>query len=396
MVKKDRSTIVNKTDLIKMINPLYQKHLEHQLSQAQLLFLSVIIEVLQNLKQVKAELIATALPLPILFESRRKKLQRLLSLKALNMKRIWFPILQDWLATTFRDSDPLYIALDRTNWDDLNLLMVSLIYRNRAIPLYGEFLNKLGSSNLSEQIRVLSPVLGLLKSDRVVVLGDREFCSVLLGNWLEEQGVGYVLRLKETTSFQKNGKFESLNQQGLKAGTSFFFKRVKVTQQVKSKTFNVAGKWKRTYQQTSVSEGWYLLTNLESQNEAVAAYKRRFDIEEMFRDFKSGGYNLEDSQVRGERLNSLMLLLFMAYFQATMTGQKFKQKNLQKYLGRPEEKQRNTRRHSSFYLGLYCRNWIPFWHQCWSTVEKLMKLSPNKLPYYQRGMRAMKLILSTF
>lgn len=381
---------------LKMIHPLYQKHLEHQLSQAQLLFLSVIIEVIQSLKQVKAELIATALPLPILFESRRKKLQRLLSLKALNMKRIWFPILQDWLATTFPDSDPLYIALDRTNWDNINLLMVSLIYRNRAIPLYGEFLNKLGSSNLSEQIRVLSPVLALLKSYRVVVLGDREFCSVLLGDWLGEQGVSYVLRLKETTSFQKNGKFESLNKQGLKPGTSFFFKRVKVTQQVKSKTFNVAGKWKRTYQQTSVAEGWYLLTNLESKNEAIAAYKKRFDIEEMFRDFKSGGYNLEDSQIRGERLNSLMLLLFMAYFQATMTGQKFKRQNLQKYLGRPEQKRRNTRRHSSFYLGLYCRDWIPFWHQCWEMVEKLMQLSPNKLPYYQRGMRAMKLILSTF
>jgi len=34
------------------------------------------------------------------------------------------------------------------------------------------------------------------------------------------------------------------------------------------------------------------LKNLE-----LAAYKKRFDIEQMFRDFKSGGYNLEDTNV---------------------------------------------------------------------------------------------------
>ncbi|MDY6781620.1 MAG: IS4 family transposase, partial [Cyanobacteriota bacterium] len=40
------------------------------------LFLDLLIEVLQNIKQVKLEIMATAIPLPILFESRRKKLQR--------------------------------------------------------------------------------------------------------------------------------------------------------------------------------------------------------------------------------------------------------------------------------------------------------------------------------
>jgi hypothetical protein len=33
-----------------------------------------------------------------------------------------------------------------------------------------------------------------------------------------------------------------------------------------------------------------------------SSYKRRFGIEEMFRDFKKGGDNLEAPQVKGERL----------------------------------------------------------------------------------------------
>jgi hypothetical protein len=40
-----------------------------------------------------------------------------------------------------------------------------------------------------------------------------------------------------------------------------------------------------------------------------ASYKKRFDIEEMFRDFKSGGYNMEDTNVTGNRLISLILII---------------------------------------------------------------------------------------
>jgi hypothetical protein len=34
------------------------------------------------------------------------------------------------------------------------------------------------------------------------------------------------------------------------------------------------------------------LTNLGSLEEAIKSYQKRFGIEEMFRDLKSGGYNL--------------------------------------------------------------------------------------------------------
>jgi len=39
------------------------------------------------------------------------------------------------------------------------------------------------------------------------------------------------------------------------------------------------------------NEGWFILTNFDLPT-AIKAYRKRFDIEEMFRDFKSGGYNL--------------------------------------------------------------------------------------------------------
>jgi hypothetical protein len=53
----------------------------------------------------------------------------------------------------------LYLAIDRTSWGQSNLLMVTLIVNKRAIPISGQLLDKLGSSNLVEQ-KNTSPSLG--------------------------------------------------------------------------------------------------------------------------------------------------------------------------------------------------------------------------------------------
>jgi hypothetical protein len=53
----------------------------------------------------------------------------------------------------------------------------------RAIPLYWCLLPKLGNSNLQEQTFALQQVLPLLKEYKVIVLGDRKFCSVDLASW---------------------------------------------------------------------------------------------------------------------------------------------------------------------------------------------------------------------
>ncbi|CAI3197289.1 hypothetical protein CQ395_19275 [Clostridium neonatale] len=39
---------------------------------------------------------------------------------------------------------------------------------------------------------------------------------------------------------------------------------------------------------------WYLATNMNSKY-AVIKYKKRFIIEEMFRDLKSNGFNIDDT-----------------------------------------------------------------------------------------------------
>jgi len=114
----------------------------------------------------------------------------------------------------------------------------------------------------------------------------------------------------------------------------------------------------------------------------------------MFRDFKKGGYNLEGTGVKGDRLIVLVLLIAIAYTTATMQGKKVRRMGLQKYIGRVKEARRTERRHSSFYIGLYGQTWVNFMDECTDTAGQLMKLNRNKSKYYQKGLRAMELILA--
>ncbi len=380
-----------------MLPSLYQTHLENQLEPSALLLFNILINILQNLKQISLEKLATAIPLPILFESRRKKLQRFLSLPSLNVKTLWFPILQKWLAQKFSENQVLYLAIDRTSWERKNLIMISLIYEKRAIPVYFEFLPKLGSSNLSEQKEFITQVLPLFKEYKVIVLGDREFCSVKLANWLSEKKLFFCLRLKKNEFIQqKEGRWQELNALGLKPGVSLFIEGAKITKTSKVAGFNLTSTWRRKIRGVAPKEGWFIMTNLESLSLATASYKKRFDIEEMFRDFKSGGYNIEETNVRDCRLIALILLVTFSYSLATFKGQSIKHKGLQKYVGRVKEYRRFQRRHSSFYIGLYGQTWVNFMESCWELVMQLMRLHRNKLKYYLQGQRAMELILSAF
>jgi hypothetical protein len=56
---------------------------------------------------------------------------------------------------------------------------------------------------------------------------------------------------------------------------------------------NVAAHYPKEHQGLPITEGWFLLATLPNINSAVTAYATRFQLEEMFRDYKSYGFNLE-------------------------------------------------------------------------------------------------------
>lgn len=382
-----------------MIAKEYETVLKEHLNMAQFLLLTLLVGCLQQIQDMRLERLAEALPLTILMESRRKKIQRFLNLEVFSIEKTWFPCVKEFVKETdkYRKRGCVYLAIDRTNWGCINILIVSLIYDKRAVLIYWEFLGSKGSSNLTVQKRVIEKAVSLFLEYKIVILGDREFCSVTLGKWLGEKGLYFCLRQKKTTNVSEDEElYQEMKNLGLSPGTSLFLNEVNITKMKGFGGFNLACKWKKTYKGFKTKEPWFILTNLGNLEEAIKSYQKRFGIEELFRDLKSGGYNLEGTNLGVERLSKLLIVVAIAQTSATLQGKEVKKKGVQKYIVRPESSRTSKRRHSSFYVGQHLYLWVGLQQMYEKIIEELMQISRHRLKDYIRGRRAMELALSTF
>ena len=187
--------------------------------------------------------------------------------------------------------------------------------------MYWILLNKQGSSNFSEQVAVIKPVLRLLKSYKIVIIGDREFRSTALATCLNKKQVDWILRLNKNPLIKrKYQKYQSLKSLDIKPGNRVLYRRVLVTEQNQRDRFNLVIYWKRKYNKKQLPQPWYLLTNLENKDEIIKIFSARGGIEAMFRDCKSGGYNLEGTKANQQRLTNLILLIALAYTASCLSG----------------------------------------------------------------------------
>lgn len=376
-----------------MLIESYQKLLDKSLTKSQFLMLQLLLWLLQVHKQVRIERLAACLPLPILFESRRRKIQKFLVLKHFNIEEIWLPLIKSIIQPKLLDNKKVILVIDRTQWKENNILMISLVWQKRAIPIYWQVLAKKGASNWLEQKAVIAPAIEIFKNHSQVIVGDREFHSPQLANWLSQQNIFFAFRQKRNTYLSQNGNnYYQLAQLGLRPGTHLFFQSVKVTKKKGFGQFNLAGSWKKRYRDQVADEGWFILTNLKSLGEALEVYRARMGIEALFKDCKTGGYNLESSQASPQRLSSLILVIAIAYTCAIFQGAKIKHMGYQKYVSRQTEKGRRERRHSDFWVGLYGQNWLSELKFCASLIQQLLALSPAHHRHYQKGLLAMSSI----
>jgi hypothetical protein len=144
-----------------MIPTFYRIQLEKKLTLAQFKLIEILLPLIQSEKQIRLERLSRVFPSLITSESRRRKLQRFLDLPNLTISLIWFPLITYWLTTYCRVGQSLSIAIDRSQWGRINLFMVSLIWKKRAIPLYWSLLPRLGNSNLESQTTNLEQILRL-------------------------------------------------------------------------------------------------------------------------------------------------------------------------------------------------------------------------------------------
>lgn len=288
------------------------------------------------------------------------------------------------------------MVLDRTQWSDINIFMITVIWNHRGIPIFWDILDKKGASNLGEQKALIRPIIKLLKKYHLIIIGDREFHSIKLCNWLTEENKGkkrkidFIFRQKENTYYQENEQeYQQLSKIKLSKGIKQIKLNVKVTKYRGFSQQNlVIYQRKKKKNKNKKIDKWLLLTSLENTEQVVSIYSKRMGIETMFKDYKSGGYNLEGSKAKKQRLCSLLLLIAISYTGNILTGKKLKRKKQERYINRGREKGSKQRRQSNFWVGIYGKEWIDFKEEIQENIKKIMELNKNKLWCYRRGIRA--------
>ena len=91
----------------------------------------------------------------------------------MSLPLFWFPLVKKIIENLFSFSSELVLILDRNQWQNTNILMISLAWKKRAIPLYWKILTHKGANNLTEQKAVIRPVIRLLKCQKIMMIVDR-------------------------------------------------------------------------------------------------------------------------------------------------------------------------------------------------------------------------------
>lgn len=347
-------------------------------------------------------------------KSRLRNLQRFLTLPQLTVQFLWFPLIKCWVRQVeqgrvlnrqqrrhlrqlkSKQGGFWVIAIDRTQWQQHNVFMASVIWGKHALPLCFEPIDHLGSSDLACQKRLIKQVLRLFKSKKypVLILGDREFQSPKLADWLDSRDVSFCLRQRKSLHFKTmlESDYETVGSQGFQPGQSRFYTHVFCNKEEHIGPLNLAVYWKRRYRGKGPKEPWYILTNLPTLKQALAMYRARWGIEQMFKDMKTSGYYLEKTKVNDRRFEALLLLIMMAYTTATLYGRRLRDLKVNSYAARVQEYLDEPPRTSDFHVGLYGYAWV-FSMALWADfVLPMLALKPHKRLYFQRGFDALSLM----
>ncbi|MEM1172863.1 MAG: hypothetical protein AAGJ08_28265 [Cyanobacteria bacterium P01_H01_bin.35] len=94
----------------------YQNHIKQKLSPSQVVTLQILLYLISVNKTVQISKLSNYFPLPIKSESKRKYIQRFLTLKELSLALFWFPLVKIIIENLFSFSSEVVLILDRTQW----------------------------------------------------------------------------------------------------------------------------------------------------------------------------------------------------------------------------------------------------------------------------------------
>lgn len=275
---------------------------------------------IQQSRSVCLSRIAGKIPGAATLPSLIRRLSRFLDNPAIRVRDWYEPIAHQWIQSQAASLQQVRLIVDGTKIGfTYQLLIVSLAYRQRAIPIAWTWVRHIkGHSSSDRQLSLLGYVHSLLPRGMAVLLvGDCEFGAVDILHQLDQWQWDYVLRQKTSTHTCLAHETEWLDfgKRVQKAGQSRWLGKGYLTES-QIYPVNLLVHW-----QIGEDEPWCLATNLPDRRLALQAYARRMWIEEMFGDLKRHGFDLETTMLRhARRLSRLTLAVALLYVWCIAVG----------------------------------------------------------------------------
>ena len=296
-------------------------------------------------KSVALNAIAIKIPGQAVEVSVQRRLSRFLGNPAIRVRACYDPLIEPLLVQISKNG-PVRLLVDGTKvGNNHQLLMVSVAYRRRAIPVAWTWVKgSRGHSSARVQLALLSHVHRLLPAGaKVLLAGDSEFGAIAVIRQAEKWHWDYVLRQK-TSHLVKlpDQEWQAFGDLIQKAGQSLWLAEGLLTQK-HAHAVNLLAHWK-----IGEDAPWLLATNLTTRMATIKAYRLRMWTEEMFGDMKGHGFDLENTRLRSFlKLSRLTLAVVLLYLWLIAFGSQIIKSGLRRLVDR------NDRRDLSiFQIGL--------------------------------------------
>lgn len=298
--------------------------------------------------------------------SKIKRIYRFLSNEFINPELVYYIFACKMIQRYKSRSNKVYIIFDHTTiTDKFLILQFSLKVGKRAVPLLFKIFKYKQKDNKSFKHieKGLIDIYNMLKpyGFEVVLLADRGFRSVDLFKFIDEKlGWKYCIRCNKDThiSIEGNRKVKKLEDIQPFKNKVKHFRNIKLT--LKKYQCNIS-----ICKDIDADDIWFIAHNLDN-NQSIREYKKRFDIEEAFRDIKSGGFNLEDTWTHDlTYARNLYLCVSIAYSWIAILGVSCRKDKKNKILGA-------TKRLKGTIVRIYSifRTGLKWFERCYNSNKK--------------------------
>ena len=281
---------------------------------ARIKFLACIIIAISKLHTVCFERLAEGFDSDALVLSRLRRIQRFFASFHLDSD-----LIAHFLFGLLPHKTNLRLSIDRTNWQfgktDINIFMLSVCHDGMALPLLWTMLDKRGNSNSCERITLMERFIRLFGKDCIHdLVADREFIGDKWFSYLQCERIAFHIRVRENLWFNKpNGERLKMNwiAQGLRLNEVYHHPKLLYLDNALVYVSAIRLK----------GNEYLIIASFNNQEQSIENYRDRWQIETMFKAFKTNGFNLEDTHLQVlERIDKLVAIVSIAFVWAYKVG----------------------------------------------------------------------------